>query len=70
MPRVGLPSRGIQAPPGVRRDTQAQLLRLVNGHRPTALRLVEQLQLRHPDRSEQWCWEKAIFDIERDRRRI
>jgi hypothetical protein len=33
----------------------------------TAFRLVEKLQFAYPDRSEQWCWEKAIYDLERDR---
>ncbi|HEY9817716.1 MAG TPA: hypothetical protein V6D20_18210 [Candidatus Obscuribacterales bacterium] len=49
-------------------QTKKQLIRLNGGNRDVALRLVEQLRLRYPDRSEQWYWEKAIFDIERDRR--
>jgi len=49
-------------------QTQKQLYRLVNGDRHTAQRLVEKVRQRNPGRSEQWCWEKAIYDIERDRR--
>jgi hypothetical protein len=30
-------------------------------------RLVRRLQVDNPDRSEQWCYEKAIYDVERDR---
>ena len=52
----------------VDRRTQRQLLRLVNGNRAVALRLVEKVRERNPKRSEQWCWEKAIYDIQRDRR--
>ncbi len=52
----------------VRSQTQRQLLRLVGGNRAVAERLVEQVQLRNPNHSQQWCWEKAIYDIQRDRR--
>lgn len=51
----------------VRGSTQRELLRLVGGNRDVADRLVEQVQLRNPNHSEQWCWEKAIYDIQRDR---
>jgi ABC-type Fe3+ transport system permease subunit len=49
-------------------ETRKQLVRLNGGNRAVAARLVAKVQERYPDRSEQWCWEKAIFDIERDRR--
>ncbi|NEP15703.1 MAG: hypothetical protein F6J97_02235 [Leptolyngbya sp. SIO4C1] len=52
----------------VTRATRQQLMRLVNGNRAVADRLVERVRSQNPDRSEQWCWEKAIYDIERDRR--
>jgi uncharacterized protein HemY len=51
----------------VRGHTQRSLLRLVGGNREVAERLVRQVQLRHPDRPAQWCWEKAIHDLRRDR---
>jgi hypothetical protein len=31
-------------------------------------RLIEQLRRKHPDRSRDWCADKALFDLERDRR--
>jgi hypothetical protein len=48
--------------------TRRQLLRLVGGSRPTAERLISQARQRYPGKSEQWYWEKAIYDIQRDRR--
>lgn len=59
---------GSARPRGVARDTRKQLLRLVGGNAAVAQRLVSDLQARNPGRPEQWCWEKAIYDIERDRR--
>lgn len=53
---------------GVTRGTRKQLLRLVGGNATVAQRLVSDLRDRNPGRTEQWCWEKAIYDIERDRR--
>jgi len=35
----------------------------------TAQRLVRNLMIRHPDRSADWCCDKAIYDLERDRYR-
>jgi len=52
----------------VQGQTQRQLLRLVGGNRAVAERLVEQVRVRYPNHNEQWCWEKAIYDIQRDRR--
>ena len=53
---------------GVSRSTRNQLLRLVGGNAAVAQRLVLDVSDRNPGRTEQWCWEKAIYDIERDRR--
>ncbi|MEM9162094.1 MAG: hypothetical protein AAGC54_03375 [Cyanobacteria bacterium P01_F01_bin.4] len=52
----------------VTRPTRQRLMGLVNGNRAVADRLVSRVRSQNPDRSEQWCWEKAIYDIERDRR--
>ncbi|MEM7065649.1 MAG: hypothetical protein AAF572_21100 [Cyanobacteria bacterium P01_B01_bin.77] len=52
----------------VSRTTRQRLMRLVNGNQSVAARLVQRVRSQHPERSEQWCWEKAIYDIERDRR--
>jgi hypothetical protein len=51
----------------VRTGIESKLLRLLHGDRAAALRLVESIKARNPDKSEQWSWEKAIFDLERDR---
>ncbi len=48
---------------------QNQLFALVGGDRGTATRLVEQLKQNHPDMSENWYWQRAIADLERDRGR-
>ena len=53
---------------GVDGHTRKQLMRLVNGNLGVAQRLVERIRQQNPGRSEQWCWEKAIYDIQRDRR--
>lgn len=44
-----------------------KLLRLVNGDHKLAMRLVTHLQASNPNRSMEWCQEKAIYDLERDR---
>lgn len=31
-------------------------------------RLIERIEFNHPDRSKRWCVEKAIYDLQRDRR--
>lgn len=59
---------GSQRSRGVPRATRQKLLRLVGGNAAVAQRLVSDVQARNPGRNEQWCWEKAIYDIERDRR--
>jgi hypothetical protein len=46
---------------------ERKLLKLLGGNRNTANRLIQQSQLRHPDKSADWHWEKAIYDLERDR---
>ncbi len=52
----------------VPKHTQKQLIAMVGGDRRTVNRLLQDLRLRHPGESETWYWEKAIFDLERDRR--
>lgn len=44
-----------------------QKLFTLAGNRAVAMRLVERIQNTNPDRSEQWVYEKAIYDLERDR---
>jgi hypothetical protein len=46
---------------------QRQLLSLLHDDRQAAERLINQVQQNHPDRSIDWCVEKAIYDLQRDR---
>jgi hypothetical protein len=49
--------------------TKSKLVRLVQGDRELAARLVSFARAGNPDKTEKWCWEKAIHDLERDRGR-
>jgi hypothetical protein len=42
-------------------------LTLLNNDEPTAQRLLASLRDRYPDKTEQWYWEKMLYDLERDR---
>jgi phosphatidylserine/phosphatidylglycerophosphate/cardiolipin synthase-like enzyme len=46
---------------------ERKLLKLLGGKQQTADRLIQQSRLRYPDKSADWHWEKAIYDLERDR---
>ncbi|WP_009632709.1 hypothetical protein [Synechocystis sp. PCC 7509] len=48
---------------------QIKLLQLLNGDRNTANRLIASAKARNPDRTIDWCVEKVIFDLQRDRGR-
>ncbi len=56
--RIGSPSRAVQR----------KLMGLVGNDRDIVEGLAQRLKLKHPGRSDDWCWEKAIYDLERDRR--
>jgi hypothetical protein len=45
-----------------------ELVRLLNGNIETADRLLTSTRRKNPHQSEQWCREKALYDLERDRR--
>ncbi|MDW8200860.1 MAG: hypothetical protein RML75_06565 [Cyanobacteriota bacterium SKYGB_h_bin112] len=49
-------------------STVNELLTLTNGDRQLAERLVKSVQSRNPGQTAQWCWEKALYDLQRDRR--
>jgi hypothetical protein len=55
-----------------KRDISAAKLRIltkmVNGHKDVALRLIDGNLKRFPDKSPDWACDKAISDLERDRR--
>jgi hypothetical protein len=44
-----------------------RLIQLLNGDNRAAARLIRHARRQNPRRSESWCVEKAIFDLERDR---
>ena len=46
---------------------ERKLLKILGGDRNTANRLILQSRRRYPDKSADWHWEKAIYDLERDR---
>jgi hypothetical protein len=48
---------------GINRD----LLGAANGNKKLAKRLLEQTRKCYPDKSERWCVEKTIYDLNRDR---
>lgn len=51
------------------RNLQIKLLRLLNGDHNTANRLIALAKTRNPNKSIDWCVEKVIFDLQRDRGR-
>jgi hypothetical protein len=66
--RFGQSSQPHKSPSPVPKKTQKKLMSLVHGNRSTAERLLSKVRQINPNRSEIWIWEKAIFDLERDRR--
>lgn len=66
---ISLPQQGSQKPSGdtVPRRLMGELHRLTRDRRVSE-RLISQISLAHPQKSRRWCVEKAIYDIQRDRR--
>ena len=58
--------RPVRPPPGNPRLHQ-RLVELLNGDTKAAIRLFRGVRRRNPKRSPDWCLEKAIHDLERDR---
>jgi Zn-dependent protease len=50
-------------------ETYQRAVELIGQDLTRIERLLSGVRRKNPDRSEQWCWEKIICDIERDRRR-
>jgi hypothetical protein len=48
---------------GINRD----LLQAAQGNKKLAKRLLDQTRRAYPDKSERWCVEKTIYDLNRDR---
>jgi len=53
---------------GFKGGTQSERKLVKAVGRSVANRLIDQLHQRNPDRSRDWCADKALFDWERDRR--
>ena len=71
---VGVPEQKAAAPKtrftsSVSSVTKIKLYKLCGDDAKTAERLVSGVRFNNPQQSEQWCWEKAIWDLERDRGR-
>lgn len=63
------PSRRSKRPRArVNRSLETRLVSLLQNDVSTAHRLVGSARKHHPGRHENWYWEKAIADLERDRR--
>lgn len=45
-----------------------QLMTMLHGDKAAATRLIEHERMRNPDKSEKWLLEKAIWQLQRDRR--
>lgn len=66
--RAAVPRRRLQQPSaGIPSHLMRELDRLTRDHR-VSLRLIERIEFSNPGRSKRWCVEKAIYDIQRDRR--
>ncbi|HEY9711080.1 MAG TPA: hypothetical protein V6D48_22930 [Oculatellaceae cyanobacterium] len=62
------PARARKRPRAVNRSLETRLVLLLRNDIQAAHRLVSSARSRHPGRHENWYWEKAIADLERDRR--
>ncbi|MBW4475122.1 MAG: hypothetical protein KME45_32795 [Stenomitos rutilans HA7619-LM2] len=51
----------------VSREVQNKLFAMVNGDNSMANRLLDHTRKLNSHRTEQWVWEKVIYDLERDR---
>ena len=63
MPQNSSTSHQAEASPELKR----QLFSLVGGNMELADRLLANVRQKYPNESENWYWEKVIYDLERDR---
>lgn len=61
------PSRSTTAKIAKTYDLQKKLFERLQGDRSAANRLVNNLKVRNPGKSEDWYWQQAIEQLERDR---
>jgi hypothetical protein len=67
-PRHRITSNYSKATDRIDGATQKRLMRLLNGDRAGAERLLKYARQKHPGHPESWYWQKVIYDLERDRR--
>jgi hypothetical protein len=46
---------------------EKKLLRMVGGNRAIVTRLLFNVRCKNPHKSKTWCYEKVIYDLQRDR---
>ncbi|MBE9032820.1 hypothetical protein IQ266_24085 [filamentous cyanobacterium LEGE 11480] len=63
---VGLIAFGLWQDKRDRGGIPVSVLRAARGDKRLAQRLIENAKLRYPDKSEQWYYEKVLYDLERD----
>jgi hypothetical protein len=68
-PAKNLVNREYSYPNAVNPEIYDRLVMLLRGDLQCIERLLNSVRLKHPERSEQWYWEKILYDLERDRRR-
>ncbi|GAB4379949.1 MAG: hypothetical protein Kow00121_35150 [Elainellaceae cyanobacterium] len=65
---ASLPSSRSPSTGTLSRQVRYKLLQLVGDDRRIVAGLVDRLKQKYPNMPEDWYWEKAIYDLERDRR--
>lgn len=50
----------------INRGVPYKILRLMHNDTAAADRLFEQVSRSNPDKDERWCWEKVLWDLQRD----
>lgn len=61
------PKLSSQQTTAIIKHLESKLAQLLQGDRAAAMRLVQGVKSKNPNKSVQLCWEKAIEDLERDR---
>jgi hypothetical protein len=72
LPTAGIPrgqtrGKGRQNTPNASSSLERKLLSLVGGDQSLATRLLFNIRWKNPQKSRTWCYEKVIYDLQRDR---
>ncbi|MEG3439362.1 hypothetical protein V0288_19705 [Pannus brasiliensis CCIBt3594] len=70
LPKTSSGTQGKRASKSAVNHLERQLLSMVGGDRAVATRLLLNIRFKHPQKSKNWCYEKVIYDLQRDRRSI